>query len=120
MEEVLFDLQASHPILNFDNTIASFKTGLNTAVKFCTQTGETRCDEFIWGEAAGGGSESMDVGIQLSHTTVRLTPYDPTKRIAATTYARDRCNGHSDVIWIEEGFNSSGFNYADLGLLHLD
>jgi len=71
-----------------DNEAKSYKCGRKTAIKFCTrQEDQDLCDTFEYAESAAGGSESQDIGIHNSHTVIRLTPYDPEVRIAATVYS---------------------------------
>ena len=76
--------------------------------------GEDKCDEFYEGESGAGGSESMDIGLQNAHTTIRLTPYDPDKRRAATVYSQTKCHGHQSIIWLDEGDLDTGDRYTDL------
>ena len=92
----------------------SYKCGRNTAIKFCKNADEFKCDQFKYGEAGAGGSESQDIGVHDSHTSIRLTPYDPTVKHAATVYSMDYCHGHSSIVWIEEGLGDSGDLYANI------
>ena len=98
-----------------NNEARSYKCGRRTAVQFCTRSEhEDKCDTFQYAESAAGGSESQNMGIHGSHTVLRLTPYDPDVRIAATVYQNTSCNGYSSVIWIEEGKIGTGDTYSNI------
>ena len=45
---------------------------------------------------------------------IRLTPYDPELRFAATVYQNKECNGYSSVIWIDEDKIGSGATYRNI------
>lgn len=68
----------------------------------------------MYGESGAGGSESQDLGLHDVHTTIRLTPYNPRQRHAATVYAQDVCHGHQSVVWIDEGEVTSGEAYTNI------
>ena len=72
------------------------------------------CNTFGHAESAAGGSESQNLGIHDSHTVIRLTPYDPEVRFAATVYEKTSCHGYSSVIWIEEGKIGTGDTYNNI------
>jgi len=98
-----------------DNKAKSYKCGANTAIKFCTrQEEEDLCYEYGYAESGAGRSESQDIGIHSEHTVIRLTPYDPAVRIAATVYSETRCHGHSSVIWMDEGKIATGSTYNNI------
>lgn len=99
---------------DWDNEAKSYKCGRKTAIKFCRLPNEERCDEYEYSESAAGGSESQDIGIHGKHTVIRLTPYDPDVRIAATVYSMTECHGHSSVIWIDEGKIGTGETYHNI------
>jgi len=75
---------------------------------------EYHCNNYTYGESGAGGSESQDIGVHDAHTTIRLTPYDPAVRKAATVYSMDKCHGHSSVVWLEEGQTDSGNTYSNI------
>ena len=113
---MLIDLSKDEHVAQSDlnNQIQSYKCGRNTAIRFCKNAGEDNCDEYTYGESGAGGSESQDIGVHDAHTTIRLTPYDPAVRKAATVYSMDKCHGHSSVVWLEEGQTDSGNTYSNI------
>lgn len=91
----------------------SFKCGTHVSIQFCDDDDSCHKEEFA--ESAAGDSENQRMGERNLHSFAILTPYDPSKRIAATVFDGDYCNGWSHVVWIEEGKDTSGDAYANVG-----
>jgi len=109
-EEIVYDLSAS----DLNDEVQSYKCGRNTAIRFCKNADGLHCDQYYESESGAGGSESQDLGLHDAHTTIRLTPYDPAVRHAATVYSMTMCHGHQSVIWLDEGEECTGDKYTNL------
>ena len=79
---------------DLDDQVESYKCGRKTAIRFCVDAGNGECPEYAAGESGAGGSESQDLGLDNQATTIKLTPYDPDVRRAATVYELTSCHGH--------------------------
>lgn len=94
------------------NRVNSFKCGTHVAIEFCDE--EKHCGKEKRAESAAGGSESQLMGKRNLASFIRLTPYDPDKRFAATVFDGDSCNGWSHVVWVDAGIDS-GDQYSNVG-----
>ena len=68
----------------WNNRVNSFKCGTNVAIEFCDK--ESECGHYRQAESAAGGAESKEIGKINIHSYIKLTPYDPTVRFAATVF----------------------------------